>query len=296
MNQSIVVLAAGMGSRYGGLKQLDRFGPSGEAIIDYSLYDAMKSGFNKVVFVIRKHMEEDFRERFEQKLQGKLDLHFVHQELDRLPEGFSIPDGREKPWGTAHAMWMAESAIQEPFTVINADDFYGREAFQLSYDHFINEQRDHCLIGYMLANTISEFGSVSRGVSVSDEKEYLKEITERTKIYRNDGVLGYEENDQFHPLSETTNVSMNMMGFHSNIFNIIENYFIEFLLENGQEMKSEFFLPLVLEKMIQSGFGNMKVYQTDAQWFGVTYREDKPHVSEQINQLVKSGVYPETLW
>ena len=296
MNQTLIVLAAGMGSRYGGLKQLDQFGPSGEAIIDYSLFDAQQVGFDKVVFVIRKHMEDAFRERFAHNLEGKMDVHFVYQELDILPKGFDIPAGREKPWGTAHAMWMAHSVVNEPFTVINADDFYGRSAYELSYNHFLQGTDENCLIGYQLANTISEFGSVSRGVCSVDENGYLEKINERTKIYRKDGILGYEENDQIHELSEDTNVSMNMMGFGPAIFDYIEEIFIEFLKEHGQELKSEFFLPIVLEKMITGGAGKVKVYQTDARWFGVTYQEDKEHVTKQINGLIKKGLYPAKLW
>ncbi len=296
MNQTIIVLAAGMGSRYGGLKQLDQFGPSGEAIIDYSLYDAKEAGFTKVVFVIRKHMETEFRARFEDKLKGKLDLHFVFQELDVLPKGFTVPDDREKPWGTAHAMWMANSVVNEPFTVINADDFYGRSAYELSYNHFLKNTVENCLVGYELAKTISEFGSVSRGVCSADENGYLEKINERTKIYRNNGILGYEENDQFHELSEMTNVSMNMMGFTPSIFDYIEENFSDFLQKHGHELKSEFFLPLILEKLITSDRGKVKVYQTDEQWFGVTYQEDKAHVTDQINGLVEKGIYPPKLW
>ena len=297
MHQTIVVLAAGMGSRYGGLKQLDQFGPSGEAIIDYSLYDAWQAGFESVVFVIRKQMEEAFRDRFESKLRGKLDLHFVFQELNRLPAGFTVPKGREKPWGTAHALWMARDVVKEPLTVINADDFYGRGAYQLAYNHFNNTPTtDHCLIGYQLRHTVSEFGSVSRGVCEVDPSGYLKAITERTKIYGKEGVLGFEESGQFTPLSDTTHVSMNLMGFLPDIFTNIEHDFDHFLRSYSQELKAEFFLPLVLDKMITNHTGKIKVYQTDERWFGVTYQEDKQLVKDQLISLVYGGIYPENLW
>lgn len=300
MKPTLLVLAAGMGSRYGGLKQMDQFGPSGETIIDYSIYDAQLSGFEKVVFVIRRDMEEDFRKNLVAKYENKIDVHLVFQELSDVPADFRVPSGRKKPWGTTHAVWVAHKAVNEPFAIINADDFYGRGSYKLLYDFLngkANESMEYCIIGYQLARTLSEYGSVSRGVCQTDERGYLQSIVERTKIYKTENGAEYEdENGNRHTIDGNAPVSMNMMGFMPSVFEYMEKYFVDFLKEKGNDPKAEYLLPDLIDRLIKNRIAKMKIIPTDENWFGVTYKEDKPIVIEKIRRLVDKGIYPEKLW
>ncbi|WP_462319567.1 nucleotidyltransferase family protein [Marinilabilia sp.] len=298
MKPTLLILAAGMGSRYGGLKQMDELGPNGESIIDYSVYDAIRAGFGKVVFVIRHSFADAFKERFESRLTGKIETEYVFQELDYLPEGFSVPEGREKPWGTGHAMLMAKDAIREPFAIVNADDFYGNEAYQSAADFIKNNpaENEYAMIGYPLQNTLSENGTVSRGVCETDDEGNLKDITERTKIGWENEEIFYYEGDSKTKLTGKEPVSMNFWIFKPSFFTHLENGFIEFLKAKGTEMKSEYYFNACADELIKSGKASTKVIDTDSQWFGVTYKEDKPIVLESLNNLIKDGVYPEKLW
>ncbi len=300
MKPSLVILAAGMGSRYGGVKQIDQFGPNGETILDYSIYDALKAGFEKVVFVIRKELEADVKAVFDPKLKGLAEVHYVFQELENLPDGFSVPPDRKKPWGTAHAVMVTQDVVNEPFAVINADDFYGRGAYQILFD-FLNNQpvdgTEYAIVGYRLDKTLSEHGSVSRGVCQTDEQGFLQKIVERTKIYWKDGKIVYLDDDQKEKeIAGNTPVSMNMMGFTPSFFTFLETYFKEFLKENSNNPKAEFFLPWILDRLIQKQQAKIKILPTNEQWFGVTYKEDKPVVQENIRKLIAAGTYPEKLW
>ncbi|MCW3807549.1 nucleotidyltransferase family protein [Plebeiibacterium marinum] len=298
MKPTLLVLAAGMGSRYGGLKQLDTLGPHGESIIDYSVYDAIQAGFEKVVFVIRQSFADQFKERFDPKLKGRVEVEYVYQELDKLPEGFTVPEGREKPWGTGHAMLMAKDAIQGPFAIINADDFYGREAYQAVVD-FVTDSKDekeYAMVGYALDNTLSEHGTVSRGVCETDTNDNLVNIIERTKIgYLNNKVV-YWEDDKTTELTGKEPVSMNFWAFKNSFFNALEEGFLAFLKEKGTELKSEFYFNALVDQMIKGDKASTKVLSSDAKWFGVTYQEDKPIVQKSLQALIDNGVYPENLW
>ncbi len=298
MKPTLLILAAGMGSRYGGIKQMDAFGPSGETIIDYSIYDAIQSGFGKIVFVIRKDFAEDFKNVFEAKLKGKIETVYVMQELDSYTNGFSWPEERTKPWGTAHAVLCAKDVINEPFAVINADDFYGRDGFEKAAKFLTTEVSPEtwCIIGYLLSKTLSENGTVSRGVCQVDNKGSLLSIEERLKIYKEENKIIDEENNTKTQLSPDTVVSMNFWGFHPNVFSYIQNLFQNFLKENITNPKSEFFIPIIGDAFIHQEKGKVKVIPTSAQWFGVTYKEDAPDVKESIETLVKIGVYPKQLW
>ena len=298
MKPTLVILAAGMGSRYGGLKQLDELGPNGEAIIDYSLYDAIRAGFGKVVFIIRTDFAEEFKARFEPRLKGRIQTEYVYQSLDKIPAGFTLNPAREKPWGTAHAVMMASGVVNEPMAVINADDFYGRESYQVMADFLASsvDPAEYSMIGYRVANTLSPFGTVSRGVCMTDENGNLTSVVERTKIQRDpDGIHYYEPEGRF-PLAENTPVSMNFWGLKPNVFEYLNYGFGRFLEEKGQELKSEYFIPLLINENILSGKISTKVLACDAPWFGVTYREDKPDAQAQILSLIESGVYPRKLW
>jgi UTP-glucose-1-phosphate uridylyltransferase len=295
---TLVILAAGMGSRYGGLKQLDEVGPNGEAIIDYSLYDAVRVGFGKVVFVIRTDFADEFKARFEPKLKGRIDIEYVYQSLDKIPAGPVIHSEREKPWGTAHATLMAETAVEEPMAVINADDFYGSRAYQVMANFLLNssDENEYSMVGYNVANTLSEFGTVSRGVCNTDAAGYLTTVVERTKIRRDDdGIFYYENGDRFK-LEEDTPVSMNFWGLKPNVFKYLNDGFRDFLVQNGNELKSEYFIPLLINDNIVKGVIRTKVLQCDSPWFGVTYKEDKPFVQQRIKELIESGAYPQHLW
>jgi len=299
MKPTLLVLAAGMGSRYGGLKQIDQVGPSGETIIDYSVYDAIRAGFGKVVFVIRKDIEKAFKEAFGDKFSSKIEVEYVFQELDHLPEGFSVPEGRSKPWGTGHAVLVAKDHIAEPFAMINADDFYGKEGFEVLGEYLSRrDPQDNIfsIVGYKLNNTLSDHGSVNRGEIHNDEDGNLTFISERLKIRREGDQVVYEEDGSLHPIDEEALVSMNMMGFTPLAFDYFEEYFREFLQEKGGEMKSEFYVPTMLDRSIREKESKVEILSSDAQWFGVTYREDKEMVVESLAKLVEKGIYPNNLW
>lgn len=290
MKPTLLILAAGMGSRYGGLKQLDQLGPNGETIMDYSVDYALAAGFGKVVFVIRKNMQEPFDQHILFKYQDKIRVETVYQEIDILPEGFTVNPERVKPYGTAHAILMAKDAIKEPFAVINADDFYGKDAFQTMADFLNTPQTDtvpvFSMIGYYLKNTLSEFGSVSRGVCVSNEKSELVQITEMTKIQKyEDGIKNLNEDGTYTALTGNEPVSMNFWGFTADFFTSLEQQFIQFLKINNDNPKSEFPIPAVVDQFISSKKAVVKVLECDASWFGVTYQEDKPYVMQKLKEL-----------
>jgi len=293
---TLLILAAGVGSRYGGLKQLDQVGPSGEAIIDYSLYDAIQAGFGKVVFIIRKELEEAFRQRFEPILQNRIRYEFAYQEVDMLPKGYTVPAGRTKPWGTGHAVWCARHHINEPFAVINADDFYGKEAFKVLADAVIHDSSQHYMVAYYLKNTVSPHGHVSRGICQIDDDGYLRDVTEHTKITLENGNVFYEADGEKRELDPHLPVSMNFWGFLPSYFDWLDSLLIRFLDESGHELKSEFFIPTVVNALINKGNEGVKVLTSSSQWFGVTYREDKKAVKEKILSLVAKGQYPNKLW
>ncbi|WP_423127309.1 nucleotidyltransferase family protein [Gaoshiqia sp. Z1-71] len=299
MKPTLLILAAGMGSRYGGLKQIEPVGPSGETILEYSVFDAIRAGFGKVVFVIRKSFADDFKLRFESKLKGKIEVEYVYQELNKLPHGYQLPEEREKPWGTGHAILMAKDVIREPFAAINADDFYGAQAFQTIAGFLKNEvaENRYSMVGYLLRNTLSDFGTVSRGICKTDETGNLVEITERHQIAREGNALFFaDEQGQKVQVDENTPVSMNFWGFHPSLFAHLENQFRSFLDENKHLPKSEFYIPSVVFNLIKSGEVKAKVLQADSPWFGVTYPQDKAFVTEQVKKLSEQGVYPEKLW
>ena len=299
MKPTLLILAAGMGSRFGGLKQVEPVGPNGETILEYSIFDAIRAGFGKVVFVIRESFADEFKARFEGKLSGKIEVEYVYQELNKLPDGFSLPEEREKPWGTGHAVLMAKEKINEPFAAINADDFYGAESYQVMAKFLSSSVNPgvFSMIGYQLNNTLSEFGSVSRGICVTDANKQLTEITETHKIRMEDGtILCESENQETKILSGTETVSMNFWGFDPSVFQRIESQFIDFLKDNIHVPKSEFYIPFVVFEMIQKAQAAVEVLQADSPWFGVTYQDDKPFVIEQIKKFTQNGIYPEKLW
>lgn len=298
MKPTLVILAAGMASRYGSMKQVQGFGPSQETIMDYSIYDAIRAGFGKVVFIIRSDFADAFKNIFEPKLKGKIETAYVFQEMNAHTGDFGVPEGRTKPWGTAHAVLCAHETVREPFAVINADDFYGTDAFEKAAS-FLNKECSpdlYSIIGYDLAKTLSEHGSVSRGVCQVDENGFLTAINERTNIYRLDGRIVYEENGQTFLLPDDTKVSMNFWCMDPSVFNLSRNLFAEFLKSNATNPKSEFFIPLVGDRFINDGHGRIKVIPTASSWFGVTYKEDAPGVEKNISELVNKGVYPANLW
>ena len=300
---TLLVLAAGMGSRYGSLKQMDGVGPNNEAIIDYSIYDAIRAGFGKVVFVIRHSFADAFTAIFnKERFGGKIEVEFVYQELDYLPEGFSVPEGREKPWGTNHALLMAAKAIKEPFAVINADDFYGADAYKVIGEYLSKlgkESNHYCMVGYAVNKTLSENGTVSRGVCGINEEGFLTSIVERTKIERNaEGTIVFHDLGEDEALEEETPVSMNLFGFTPDYFAHSEEYFKGFLSspEVQTNLKAEFFIPLMVNKLVGEGTSKLKVLSTTANWFGVTYQADKPQLVAKIEELIEAGVYPRNLW
>ena len=300
MKPTLLIMAAGMGSRFGGLKQLAGLGPHGEIIMDYSIFDARRAGFEKVVFVIRRFMEQDFREHILPRFKNKIPFDIVFQELDILPEGFTCPEGREKPWGTNHAVMMAAPVIREPFAAINADDYYGVDAFNVMAGYLKtlgNSQNNYCMVGFKVGNTLSELGAVSRGVCTEDASGNLATVVERTHVVRENGVVKYKDDKgELIPIPDDTLVSMNMWGFTPDYFQHSETIFKAFLKERGQEMKSEFYIPLVVNELIQSHTSKVKVLPTTSQWFGVTYKEDAPAVAAKLKELHDTGVYPETLF
>ena len=297
MKPTLLVLAAGMGSRYGGLKQMDGVGPNGEPIMDYSIRDAIRAGFGKVVFVIRHCFEAEFKAAINpQRFDNKIEMEYVFQELDKLPEGFSVPSGREKPWGTNHAILMAKDVVKEPFAIINADDFYGQDAFKVMAEYLgtleSNSIGQYCMVGYRLENTLSENGSVSRGVCNIDGNSYLNSMTERTSIARTENGIEYKDTDgSMHPLAADTIVSMNLFGFTPDYFVESEKLFIDFLKESGNELKSEYYIPFAVNTFINRGYAKMRVLETTAQWFGVTYKEDRPMVVNRLKELHDKGIY-----
>ena len=299
MKPTLLILAAGMGSRFGGLKQVEPAGPNGEAIIDYSIYDAIKAGFGKVVFIIRESFAEAFKEKFDKKLKGKIQVEFVFQELDNLPKGFNLPEGREKPWGTAHAILVAKNVIKEPFCALNADDFYGFNAYKVMADFLTSSDDDSefSMVGYHLKNTLSDFGSVSRGICDVDRNGNLKKIVETTKILkRKDEIVSIEEDGKEKSLTGNEIASMNIWGFKPSVFEVLEKKFIDFLKTEIQKPKSEMYIPSVVFEMIQEKRTSVKVLEANSPWFGVTYKEDKPFVVEKIGSLIAQGDYPEKLF
>lgn len=301
MKPTLLVLAAGMGSRYGGMKQTDSFGPSGETITDYSIYDAIEAGFGRVVFVISPKMEEDFKNNYVNKFPAGLKVDYVIQSVDNVPDGMTVPENREKPWGTAHAVLMAKDAIKEPFAVINADDFYGRESYKIMYDFLSRTSQEisgqYCMVGFKLDRTVSKHGSVARGVCNVNDQGFLTEIVERTKILVNGNQIFYEdENGKQFPLDPNETVSMNLFGFTADFFSHIHDNFVTFIQENLNNPKAELFIPLVVDNLINSKKARMSVLQTPESWFGVTYQEDKPNVLRMIQSLVDKKVYPASLW
>lgn len=303
MKPTLLILAAGMGSRYGSLKQMDGVGPSKEAILDYSVYDAIRAGFGKVVFVIRHSFEEDFKSVFSaERFGNKIEVEYVFQELDLLPKGYSIPEGREKPWGTNHAIMAGQNAVKTPFAAINADDFYGAEAFQVLSDYLRTlegKKGEYAMVGYTLANTLSDFGAVSRGVTTVDKNGFLATITERKEIVKVDGVVKYRDaKGEMIAIPADAVVSMNFFGFTPDYFDYSNELFIPFLdnaIKTGN-LKAEYLIADVVTTLKDSGRAEMRVLSSNATWFGVTYKEDKPFVMEAINQLVEKGVYPRNLW
>lgn len=299
MKPTLVILAAGIGSRYGGLKQIDAIGPGGEAIVDYSVYDALRAGFGKIVLVIRKSIEKEVRAFFEPKLKGRVALEFVYQELDMLPRDVQVRVKREKPWGTAHAVLCARDAVHEPFAVINGDDFYGPSSYKL-LSEFLTVDTDpdlYAMVGYRLDRTLSPHGSVARGVCNISDDGYLRDVTEYTKIYAENGTIFCDLPDGTKKLfSGKEVVSMNFWGFKPNVFDRFERIFKEFIRKNGDDPKAEFFIPIPLSEMIRSGEIRLRVIEGNENWFGVTYKEDKPAVIDRVQSLIEKGVYPEKLW
>ena len=301
MKPALLILAAGMGSRYGGLKQLDGLGPNGETIMDYSVFDAVRSGFGKVVFVVRESFEKDFREKILKKYENIIPVEMVFQELDNLPEGFSLPPDRVKPWGTNHAVMMAKEKIREPFAVINADDFYGKASYE-ALSRFLqsveNTENVYAMVGYQVSNTLSESGSVARGVCSTDAESFLTSVVERTSIIRDsDGQVKYKDEDgSLVTIAETTPVSMNMWGFTPEYFAYSDEQFVEFLNKNKENPKAEFYIPSVVNQLIVTGRAKVKVLDTPSKWFGVTYIDDRPTVVAKIQELINNGEYPEKLF
>ena len=289
---TLLIMAAGMGSRYGGLKQLDSVGPNEETIIDYSVYDAIRAGFNKVVFVIREEFHKEFRSSITDKYAGEVQVEFAFQELDNLPNGFFCPVGREKPWGTGHAILTTKDLIQEPFVAINGDDFYGLESFKVVAEYYQNGGADFSMVAFQLDNTLSDFGSVTRGLCTLDGDKLDTVIETDGLQMSSDGM----KSDRKIVLSGKEPVSMNVWGFTPDLFFYLESMFIEFLEKEGKELKSEYLIPSVVNTLIQSGQKSVQTLHSSAKWFGVTYKEDKPYVTEQIKKLIDNGNYPKKLF
>ena len=300
-NPELVIMAAGMGSRYGGLKQIDKVDDEGHIIIDYSIYDAMKAGFRDVTFIIKKEIEKDFREVMDAHLAGKdINVKYVYQEIDKLPEGFAVPEGRRKPWGTAHALLCCLGTVKAPFAVINADDYYGAHAFEKIYNFLKNTNDDddkyhYAMVGYRIKNTVTEQGTVSRGICESDENGMLTSIVERTKIGIREGNIYYTEDGVDHDLDPETLVSMNLWGFTTSYLEECKKRFPKFLEENlpKNSEKCEFFLPSVVSELVEEGKADVRVLDNTDKWYGVTYKEDKERVVNAFRELKNSGIYPE---
>lgn len=294
---TLVILAAGMASRYGSMKQIQGFGPAGETIMDYSIFDAIRSGFGKIVFIIRREFAEDFKAIFEPKLNGRVETAYVFQDMDAFTEGYAFPESRTKPWGTAHAVLCAMDVVKEPFAVINADDFYGDDAFKQAADFLLNDcnEKTYGLVGYDLLKTLSDYGTVNRGVCTLDELGNLASITERINIAKKEGKIVVDDGAEPAELSMDTRVSMNFWCFDPSFFNYTQRLFRDFLTQFGQEAKSEFFIPIVADHFIREG-GKVEIIPTSSSWFGVTYKEDAPFVAKSLNELIEGEVYPADLW
>jgi UTP-glucose-1-phosphate uridylyltransferase len=299
MKPTLLILAAGLGSRYGGVKQMDALGPGGESIIDYSVFDAIRAGFGKIVFVVNEKIEADFKEIWEPKLKGRIDHCFVIQDPNDLPKGYSLPSGRLKPWGTGQAVLAARNEINTPFAVINADDFYGSQAYEQSADFLqnVSEPDQYCMLGYLLQHTLSQHGAVSRGVCSFDEDDLLTKITEITAIEKRDELVGYENSKgEFIQLDHRSRISMNFWGFKPGIFNYLSEAFESFLQGNINNDKAEFLLPTVINALVDNKLVSVKMLKTEFDWFGVTYREDKAQSKTQIKRMIHNGEYPLSLW
>ena len=298
MKPTLLILAAGMASRYGSMKQTEGFGPDGETIMDYSIYNAIRAGFGKVVFIIRKDFADNFKEVFEPKLKGKIEVDYVYQELEDFVDKIHMPEGRTKPWGTGHALLCAKEKVKEPFAVINADDFYGKDSFEKAADFLINrcDENTSAIIGYKLINTLSEHGTVSRGVCEVDENNLLTGINERIKIYKKEGDVVFEDGSNLTVLKDDTNVSMNFWCFHPSVFDVTEKLFAEFPKNNMENIKAEFFIPYIADFILKNPTSKILVISTSSQWFGVTYKEDAAGVKESLYKLIEEGEYPNRLW
>lgn len=300
MKPTLLILAAGLGSRYGGVKQMDKIGPSGESIIDYSIYDAIRAGFGKVVFVINKKIEQDFKDVFEPKLNGRIETIYVLQDIEKLPQGFICPKDRLKPWGTAHAILATKDVINEPFAVINADDFYGAASYATIKEFFdqSNEGKlQFSMVGYNLDKTVTDFGTVSRGVCSLNAQSNLIEVNERTNIQRKGKSIGFFTPDEkWNQLEGNEIVSMNFWGFTPDLFKHLESGFVNFLKESIDTPKSEYYIPTIVTELIANKLADFKVLESKDQWFGVTYQQDRPIVIESVKKLVESGEYPKKLW
>ncbi|HOB19692.1 MAG TPA: sugar phosphate nucleotidyltransferase [Candidatus Atribacteria bacterium] len=299
---TLAVMAAGMGSRYGGLKQIEPVGPSNETIMDYSVYDAARAGFGKVVFIISKAIEDEFKANILKRYEKRIETAYVIQSLDKLPEGFSVPPDRKKPWGTGHAVLCCREAVHEPFAVINADDFYGQASYKALYEHLTNAGDtggvyDCCMVGFVLENTLSEHGSVARGVCTLDPEGYLRNIVERTKIQKFGKAIRYLDNDTWVDIAPDSIVSMNAWGFTPGIFDEFERQFEDFLKANRDDLQTrEFYLPSVVDRLLAENRARVKVLETKERWYGMTYHEDREMVRQQIKAMVEKGLYPENLW
>ncbi|MGD0730344.1 MAG: sugar phosphate nucleotidyltransferase [Terracidiphilus sp.] len=294
---SLLVLAAGMGNRYGGLKQIDPVGPGGEAIVDYSVYDALRAGFRKLVFVIRKDIEQSFRQTVGARFEKHVSVEYVFQELDNIPQGFQVPAGRARPWGTAHAILTASGAIHEPFAVINADDFYGAESYRMLASHLLSGSPDYAMVGFILRNTLSDFGTVARGVCRVSGDGFLQHVVELTGIERDGAqVRNTDAAGRVTALTGDEVVSMNMWGFAPRVFAQLEDHFLRFLQLSGSSTQAECYIPNMVNDLVSAGLERVKVLRTHDSWFGITHREDHSRTVESIRRLIKDGVYPERLW
>jgi len=299
MKPTILVLAAGMGSRYGGNKQLDEVGPAGETIIDYSIYDAIRSGFGKIVFVIRHDIEEQVKERFVEKLRGRIEVDYVFQEITNLPEGVQVSPERAKPWGTSHAILVAENKIKEPFGVINADDYYGVESFKILHDFLVNDTDPNCysIVGYKLGNTLSEHGHVNRGVCKVGPDSLLEHIVETRQLEKTpNGAKSPGPDGQYLYFTGNEVVSMNLFGFKPTCYNYLKEEFRAFINKRGMDLKSELDIPTSLDKFVKNGDIRIKILMSNEKWFGVTYRDDKPYVVENIKKMIRKGIYPARIY
>jgi len=297
MPKTLLVLAAGMGSRYGGLKQIDPVGPGGETLMDYSVYDALRAGFDKVVFVIRRDIEQSFKEKIGRRYEQRVRVEYVYQELNSLPGGFTVPANRKKPWGTGHAILVAAPSIREPFAAINADDFYGSESFRLLGRHLQLTNSDYAMVGFVLRNTLSEFGSVARGVCRLGPEGFLQSVVELTRIERDGAAAKYTDSTgTVNPLTGDEVVSLNLWGFQPQIFKQLEREFIGFLKSHREDGKAEFFISTVIGTLVGKGEAKVNVLRTPDSWFGITYREDRAIVVEGIERLISRRVYPQKLW